>query len=676
MTVLACALFIATSAAGSPLPLPTTIENFYLRGTQPNTLDPGSLLISSGDECAGCHTNGDLESPIPAEWQGSLMANAARDPVFYACLDIAEHDAPGSGDTCIRCHVPKAWLEGRSTPTDGSMINRQDRDGITCHFCHRMVDPFDDLDEAPYADVFILLDLGIDRPIQSMDLGLPPNPGYGGNASYVIDPYDRRRGPFPTLFGQPGYVPCDDFHFATTFSKCEDELGDPWGCPTFESPFHRRSEMCATCHDVSFPHMMRDVQGNLVFNGPGVPHPTGDKYEMIAEQRTYSEWLKSDFAVGDGVDMGGRFGGPGQFFVSDCQDCHMSAHFVQGCAFVAPRPDIPRHSFNGAATWVLDAISHHYGPAGPLAGFPSPDPINGPDFTEHEAGLLTQNADGNAEFMTLAADLEAAVEMPPQPGPGAPEQLRVRVINQTGHKLPTGYFEGRRMWLTVEFFDCEEPNVPFAVAGAYDPQTGVLDDATTKVYRAKAGPDETLAATVELPPAPSMHSVLGNKMYFDNRIPPRGFTNASFAAIQAQPVGYTYADGQYWDDTWYDIPVGAAGARITLYYQQTTREYIEFLRENSPNADDPSNRGELAYALWSAFGGALPVTMAVIGDEALFPLGEDCNPLLGPGGIATFIDVLLGREADPDLIRHADVNGRDGVNGEDIQEFVDLLLSN
>lgn len=658
-------------AGDGPLPLPTNVLNFYLRGTQPNMLDPGSLLITSGDECVGCHSNGEPESPIPDEWQGSLMANAARDPVFYACLDIAEHDAPGSGDTCIRCHVPKAWLEGRSSQTDGSLITRQDRDGITCHFCHRMVDPFDDLGVAPYVDQFVLADLGVDRPIQSFDLGLPASPGDGGNGSYVIDPFDRRRGPFPTVFGAPGFVPCDDFHFAVTFGKCEDDLGDPWGCPTFESPFHRRSEMCATCHDVSFPHMTRNAQGSYVFNGGGAPHATGDKYDMIPEQRTYSEWLKSDFAAGDGVNMGGRFGGPGQFFVSDCQDCHMAAHHAQGCAFVTPRDDIPRHSFNGAATWVLEAIAHHYGPAGPLTGFPSPDPVNGPDFTAYDASLLVQNAENNAAFLTLAADLEVTLEDGPAP---AGTQLRVRVVNQTGHKLPTGYFEGRRMWLTVEFFGCDSEVDPIAVAGAYDAQTGVLDEGTTKVYKAEAGPDEALAALVELPAAPSMHSILGNRKYFDNRIPPRGFTNANFAAIQAEPVGYTYADGQYWDDTYYAIPAGAAGAKITLYYQQTTREYVQFLRDNNPNADDPANRGELAYALWQAFGGAVPVTMAVVGGDGLFPVGDDCNPLLRPGGISTFVDILLGRETDPQLVQWADLNGRDGANGEDVQAYVNLLL--
>ena len=58
---------------------------------------------------------------------------------------------------------------------------------------------------------------------------------------------------------------------------------------------------------------------------------------------------------------------------------------------------------------------------------------------------------------------------------------------------------------------------------------------------------------------PSFHLALNNVRVKDNRIPPRGFTNAAFAAFDGEPVGATYADGQYWDDVTY--PVGAGGGR-------------------------------------------------------------------------------------------------------------------
>jgi hypothetical protein len=43
-------------------------------------------------------------------------------------------------------------------------------------------------------------------------------------------------------------------------------------------------------------------------------------------------------------------------------------------------------------------------------------------------------------------------------------------------------------------------------------------------------------------------------------------------------VGATYADGQYWDETTYTVPKSAMSAVVTLYYQTSSKEYIDFLR--------------------------------------------------------------------------------------------------
>lgn len=675
------ALVAVSQSAIAVDPLPTNINNFYMRGTQPNMLAPNNGLIPAADECIACHAGFGAEEPpavhIGQEWTGTMMAQAARDPIFYACMDIAEADAPGVGDACIRCHAPKGWLEGRSTPTDGSSLTRQDRDGITCHFCHRMVDPFDLPDVAPHVDFFVLDELGADAPVMSIDRGDPPMIGFNGNGNYVVDPYDRRRGPFPVVRGDDpapeNAVDCDAFHYGVTFGKCEDDFGQIGPCPSQESPFHRRADFCGTCHDVSFPHVNYDAQGNPSFNGTGNAHPTGNKYDMAAEQRTFSEWLNSAFSQGQGVDMGGRFGSPGQTFVSDCQDCHMPKHEnARGCEFVSEgRDDIPMHTFRGSNSWVLDAIGMHYGPDGPLPGYPA-DP-GGPELTALDVTYLQLGTLGNMDFIKKAADLSAELDDSMTPGVS---QLKVRVTNQAGHKLPTGYIDGRRMWLTIEYFDCD--GLPIDVRGAYDYETATLDDTTTKVYRAEVGPDAGLAGVVNLPAAPSFHAAFATKKYFDNRIPPRGFTNAAFEAIQSPVVGYTYADGQHWDDTYYDIPVGAATARITLFHQTTTREYIEFLRDNNPNSEDPRNRGQFAYAMWEAAGRSEPVVMAVIGDDMPFmviPKGDpNCDGGRTAADVEMFISALLGNLSDPFVLQAVDMNGVGGVNGEDIQLFVDQLL--
>ncbi len=65
------------------------------------------------------------------------MANAARDPVFFAALAVANQDKPGVGTYCLRCHSPTAFVSGHATPPDGSAFDDVDKQGIGCETCHR-----------------------------------------------------------------------------------------------------------------------------------------------------------------------------------------------------------------------------------------------------------------------------------------------------------------------------------------------------------------------------------------------------------------------------------------------------------------------------------------------------------------------------------------------------------
>jgi hypothetical protein len=185
------------------------------------------------------------------------------------------------------------------------------------------------------------------------------------------------------------------------------------------------------------------------------------------------------------------------------------------------------------------------------------------------------------------------------------DSLKVTITNNCGHKLPTGYPEGRRMWINVKFYDASTALV--SESAAYDPNSGELShEDGAKIYEVKPGLDETIAPLVGVDPGPSFHFVLNNKTFKDNRVPPRGFTNAAYAEFGGPPVAYSYADGQYWDDTFYVVPVGAASAEVTLYYQSTSKEFMEFLRdENTTNT-----KGLEMYNLWSAHGKCPPEVMA------------------------------------------------------------------
>lgn len=94
-------------------------RNVFLPGSQ-----PGSVALESATRCDNCH-GGYNKAVEPAHnWRGSMMAQAARDPLWLAAVTVANQDSiwalgnPNAGDLCIRCHSPIGWLGGRSDPTN------------------------------------------------------------------------------------------------------------------------------------------------------------------------------------------------------------------------------------------------------------------------------------------------------------------------------------------------------------------------------------------------------------------------------------------------------------------------------------------------------------------------------------------------------------------------------
>ena len=143
-------------------------------------------------------------------------------------------------------------------------------------------------------------------------------------------------------------------------------------------------------------------------------------------------------------------------------------------------------------------------------------------------------------------------------------------------------------------------------SAAYDPDTGVLaHDEDAKIYEIEPAIDSTISGITGLPEGKSFHFVLNSTVAKDNRIPPRGYDPNTFANFGGLPVNYSYDPGQYWDDTEYDVPYGATSAQVTLYYQSTSKEFVEFLRdENTTTAD-----GQIMYDLWNNNGKCPPEMM-------------------------------------------------------------------
>ena len=538
--------------------VPTTTEDFFQPGTQP--MPTGFQEFTESWNCSSCHNfldddNPDVVTSPHINWAGTMMAQSARDPVWQAAVVIANQDAAGAGEYCIRCHAPKGWGSGRSgTGNLDDLWDPDDMDGITCSFCHRLVDPVADAAN-PASDTDILQDL--------IDAGTYPDPAHPGNGRFIFDHIDDRRGPLDDV----GI----NMHGASQI---------------VHSPHHSEASVCASCHDLGNPvFSWNESTESWELNEMDAAHPTQNTYHMFPEQRTYSEWLNSQFADSGVSFPDGRFGGDGHpdGVMKSCQDCHMPKTHGANCSFwylpdIGARDDIDVHSFAGGNTWVIGAVHDLWDPT----------------YTGLTDEMVATSMQRTADLLAAASDMDVVQN-------GA--QLDVRVTNWSGHKLPTGMPEGRRMWLNVEFLD--DNGVVVEEYGDYNWFTATLHEAGTQVWEAKLGVSDEIAAATGVPAGESFHLVLCDEILKDNRIPPVGFTNAAYEGIHASPVGAIYADGQHWSDTAFGIPEGAAEAVVTLYFQTTTREMMEFLRD----ANVTDDRGQIAWDAYVNRGMSPPVVM-------------------------------------------------------------------
>ena len=580
---LAVVLLAATAAQGGD------VTPF---GTQPGL----NFEIIAPFNCQFCHGDYSIDANYEPfdSWAGSMMANSTRDPLFWAALDVANNDAPGIGDFCLRCHTPTGWLGGRSEPPGGTVDgcalqgnldeSDNDFDGISCHLCHRM-----EVNQNP-----------------------PPGeqPVYFENGSFWIDDDDcTAMSTGPCRFGPYDYG-----------------VGDV--PPPHEWAFSQYlvdSDICGNCHNVTSP-VLNLIDENGV--DTGIPFPI---------ERTFMEWQQSDFAGG---------GAKGQ----SCQDCHMpqaSEDPAFACAFQDNdrTGDMAVHQFVGGNTWIPEVLRGEY----PALG-------RDEEFTATIAWAtdMLQNRTATVEVLESAGA-----------APGEDLDVTVRVTNLTGHKLPTGYPEGRRMWLNATAFDSE--GTLLWESGAYDFATGELaEDAQVKIYEVKQGIWDRNGTgecdTSDLASNPLFHFVLNNCYASDNRIPPLGFTGGTDP--ETAPVNYTYPETSpgsgilvNYDDTAYQIPIPAdAVPPITvearLYFQTASREYVEFLRDEAVNNGFPDDclprstglpgmsRGELLYDMWERYDRSAPVDVA---SDFLTFQGDVLEiPVLSMPGLILLGSLLLG----------------------------------
>jgi hypothetical protein len=607
-------------------------------GTQPGEI--GNL--ESPDKCDNCHGGYDTAVEPAHNWRGSMMAQAGRDPIFWATLAIAEQDFDGAGDLCIRCHSTGGWLAGRSTPTDGSGLAAGDSDGVECDFCHKMTNP----DNAEHAGTMFEPFIANEGPpnnaaIFDWDPPYTGVEGYLGSGMASMWGGSDKLGPFNNADARHQFMP---------------------------SVFHRDRDFCGSCHDVSNPatgdlahnsgaQALADpviadgnpgspVNGKAAFNNPpykyGVVERTFSEYKSAEISRT----LVSDYpslpadlkggaleAVYNAATLGGATDGnyenPAAPRYFSCQTCHLPPLTGKGANKngVPVRVDLPRHDMTGGNYWMPSAIDY----------LNTADKLRlGGGMSALQISAMYDGASRAMQQLDLAATLTVS-------GDGK----TVKVVNHTGHKLISGYPEGRRMWLNIQWYDGngtllredgEYGEIGVAINGVGVKSLLDLSGANTRIYEAHMGMTRAWAIQLvglgypaDLPltydrltgeiscrlgnlaqadggggvlspcdgdPGHHMtfHFVLNNAVLKDNRIPPYGMSYELARIRNALPVPADQYGGapegtyDYFDRVPLTPPCGAQSADIRLMYQPTSWEYVQFLALAN-NGPDPASGG-------------------------------------------------------------------------------------
>lgn len=221
-----------------------------VEGARGSVAQHAETLFSHSDNCVACHNNLSSSSgedvSLGTAWRSTMMANAARDPYFYASVRRETMDHPTRSaeiqDDCATCHVPIAKQAARAagrlatvlgpSATDLSDITR---DGVSCTVCHQIASD------------------GLGSPT-SFNGNFAMRPARPDGVRDVFGPFDVDTGRHTIMRSVTGFE-------------------------QVESPHVRQSELCASCHTLITEAYDRDgrVAGSL------------------HEQMNYQEWRHSDF---------------------------------------------------------------------------------------------------------------------------------------------------------------------------------------------------------------------------------------------------------------------------------------------------------------------------------------------------------------------------------------------
>jgi len=257
-------------------------------------------------------------------------------------------------------------------------------------------------------------------------------------------------------------------------------------------------------------------------------------------------------------------------------------------------------------------------------------------------------------------------------------EVKVNVTNTAGHRIPSGYPDGRRFWIELQvsdgsgivyqsgYYDQAEARLMTALDVPFNRALEPLINATSAnpnavmVYERVTGTCK-VNGNIKCEASPSL---LNDKILFDNRILPAGFDYAAlrqagvkFWNYGADMVPYEdtdrYPAGQNWDEVTYrfDAPWNAdLTARAEVYWQTHTREFMEHLRDQDTSTvrpEGPPSIFEINYPLTPNYLSD-QIGLETIND----PYGN--KPLKDNWGGIAFASWLLTGQGLPYLVAVAD----------------------
>jgi len=549
-------------------------------------------VFADAETCRDCHrASSDQDASIPAvmrfpledngedispatQWQHSMMAHAFDDPYYQAKVQEETHIFPELAgfieDKCLTCHSPMAHTNAHQTGTGLT----QDASCLLNDGCYRLDTAAEDMHAREGVSCTLC------HQIQDVDLGTDDS--FSGNYSIanandadaftIYGPYQNpHSGGANAMQSNSGYTP----QFGNQMTG---------------------SAHCASCHTLYTPSL--DVATGV---------PTGNNF---LEQGPYLEWQNSIFTSGSNERQ--------------CQDCHMADPESGAYASrISVRPNgsvntswperspFATHSMVGGNTYVLELLRDYRD----VLGIENSTTVAGFDEKIAQTRSLLENKTASLDIapVSIANNLL---------------NIDVRVTNNTGHKLPTGY-PSRRVWLQLTVKDANnqvifESGAPdangylstdamrldpiclaiekpqnFDSSNCYEPHRDVItDQSQIAIYETVLG-DTNAEIT---------HVLLHADTYLkENRIPPQGFTNNQANLIEPQtlPAGVSgdtdfnadnNQEGSGSDTVHYRVSVegqnGPYSVEARLLYQTIQPSFVNSLHADAGKV----NRFKVMYA--------------------------------------------------------------------------------